>query len=310
MVKTRRHILKFYVSILFALLFFIGMGFLMLSMSYEDLNSTEPAKNPFPAMVGIVFFFVGIYSVIRYFLNAPIITAEKELITFGKHTYYWKDLQSIKLTGKQPFKYFVSFPMEGCKLKFDDGEVKYIYSSMYANTWELKCFIQDVIVSKVQPRNPLVNVEPHEIEGEEFEYFKGNQFLSMRGLSLWGVLLFLGYMSLFKRTDNSFGVVFLLSCFGSFWFFTHAYLMHYFGLSAKYFIVRNHNMLWIKNIYRVENIEDIVFETYGRMPNCLRIITTDFKERLYPAGTLSDKVWLELQARLKKEGIKVRNECI
>ena len=261
-------------------------------------------------MVGIAFFFVGIYTVIRYFMNAPIITADREEITFGKRTFYWKDLETIKLTGKHPFKYFVSFPMEGCKLKFTGGQVKYIYSSMYANTWELKCFIHDVIISKGQPRNPVIKVEHHEIEGEEFDYFKGNQFLSMRGISLWGLLLFLVYALLFKRVDNSLSIVLPLIFMVLLWFVAHAYLMYYFGLSDNYFIVRNHNMLWIQNIYRVEDIKEVVFETQGKMPNCLRIITKDFKERLYPAGTLKDKIWLKLKASLEEKGIRVRNECI
>jgi len=36
----------------------------------------------------------------------------------------------------------------------------------------------------------------------------------------------------------------------------------------------------------------------------------DFRNKLYPAGTLRDKTWLEMKSRLEIKGVKVRNECI
>lgn len=86
--------------------------------------------------------------------------------------------------------------------------------------------------------------------------------------------------------------------------------MNYFGISEHYFVVKNHNFIWKEKIYRLNNISEVVFETQGKMPNCLRIITKDFKYKLYPASTLCNETWLELKSALEKEGIKVRNECI
>ena len=57
-------------------------------------------------------------------------------------------------------------------------------------------------------------------------------------------------------------------------------------------------------------IEIIVFESQGKQPNSLRIITTNYKRKLYPAGTLNNKKWLEMKTELERKNIKVRNECI
>jgi hypothetical protein len=46
------------------------------------------------------------------------------------------------------------------------------------------------------------------------------------------------------------------------------------------------------------------------MPNCLRIITKDFRNNRFPAATLRDRTWLLLQEQLEMKGIIVRNECI
>ncbi|KFC20979.1 hypothetical protein IO89_12185 [Epilithonimonas lactis] len=67
---------------------------------------------------------------------------------------------------------------------------------------------------------------------------------------------------------------------------------------------------WKKKIYRISDIEEIVYETQHKQANILRIITKNFKQDIYPAGTLKDRTWLEMKKELEKNGIKVRNECI
>ena len=98
--------------------------------------------------------------------------------------------------------------------------------------------------------------------------------------------------------------------FGLFWFAFNAYYMHYFELSKNYFVVRNHYFWWIKDIYKSSEIEIIVYESQGKQPNSLRIITKNYKRKLYPAGTLNDKKWLEMKTKLERQNIEVRNECI
>ena len=78
----------------------------------------------------------------------------------------------------------------------------------------------------------------------------------------------------------------------------------------NFFVIRNHNVFWTKKPYNIKDIKEVVFETQGKMPNCLRVITKDFRNKLYPAGTLRDNNWIALKDKLEGYKIKVRNECV
>lgn len=97
---------------------------------------------------------------------------------------------------------------------------------------------------------------------------------------------------------------------GLLWFFLNSYIMYYFKVSNNFFLIRNHNFFWVKKAYRISDIKEIVYETPGNLPNCLRIIIKDYRDKLYPAGTLRDNDWLNLKTTLESHKIKVRNECI
>ena len=111
-----------------------------------------------------------------------------------------------------------------------------------------------------------------------------------------------------RMLDN--GLYIGITLFGLVWFLLNSFFMHYFQVSKIFLVVRNHNRVWKRKAYRINNIQEVVFETKQKWPNCLRVITKDFKTSLYPAGTLTDKTWLQLKGRLESYNIKVRNECI
>ena len=201
--------------------------------------------------------------------------------------------------------------MEAAALYFKDGSTKLIFDDMYENSWELKSYLKQVIIEKknftIEESSQVNNLE---LNNEYYDTFKDNQFISLRGISLWGLIGFFLYMLLTssKRPPTVFVVFF--SLFSIFWLTFHAWLMHYFEVSDRYFVVKNHILVWKRNAFSLTDINEIVFETRNKMPNCLRVITKDYKNKLYPAGPLHDKTWLELKDRLESNGIKVRNECI
>ena len=41
----------------------------------------------------------------------------------------------------------------------------------------------------------------------------------------------------------------------------------------------------------------------------MRVITMDFKSKLYPADSLNNKTWKQLKENIKSSQIKVRNEA-
>lgn len=309
---TQRHLLKFYIGIGLGFLFFMAMG-LISGYAFLDMGDQRQlvSKNYILLILSPICLFMAFYTVIRYFKNSPIITVDKSEIKFNDRTFFWTDLDKIELTGKKSFKYIITFPMEGTLLHFKDGQTKCFYDDMYSNSWQLKSFIQQVIINKQDNVKILTHeVDRNELLLEHFEIFKGNQFTSLRGISLWGMIGLFVYMMISKEKVPPTGFLIFFGIFGTFWFTLNSFLMDYFALSDKYFAIRNHNFIWKNEVYRVDDIKEIVFETQGKMPNCLRVITKDFKNKLYRAGTLRDKTWLDMKGRLELKGVTVRNECI
>lgn len=311
-IKTRKHPLKFYTALTFGFLFLFALGSFMVFISFDILQKGQPAtKEYFMPVFSLVIYFLAFYMVYSYWKNSPKITIDKHNIKIGNQTFYLKDIKDVALTGKMPFRFIIRFPMEGTAILFNDGTEIILFDDMYANSYELKSFLEQVILKKQEFKPTLTNeISKNEIQFEIEETFKGNQFTSLRGISLWGLIGFFTFMLFSKWQSSPIGLLVFFGAFGTFWFILHSWLMHYFGLTKDHLIVRNHNFIWKAKIYRLTDIKEVVFETQGKQPNCMRIITNDFRNKLYPAGTLRDKTWLDLKDKLEAKGVTVRNECI
>lgn len=275
-----------------------------------DKGDLKPKDKLMPIFSIACYAFAG-YSLYRYIKNAPTISLDKDFINFNNQTFSLADIDKIELTGKRPFKYAINFPMEAATLTFNSGTTKYIFDDMYSNSWEIKSFLKQVVIDKKDFFEPTENaIDTGSLYNEYFETYKGTVITSLRGISLWGLIGFFAYMLLNNSKPTTTGLVTFFTCFSSFWLLFHSYLMNYFQVSDNYFVVRNHNFFWTKKAYKINDIKEVVFETQGKMPNCLRVITKSFKNKLYPAGTLRDKTWFALKDKLESYNIKVRNECI
>lgn len=275
------------------------------------LNNEVENKTYLMPIFGVLVYFIGFSFAKSYIKNTPKIILDFEKITIKNRAYFWKDIQNVKMTGKKGFGLF-SYQMEATTLQFQNNITEYIFDDMYSNSWEIKSFIKQIVVDKKNKFEISTNeTRKKDIEKEHFEEFKGNPFFSFRGIMMWSIILFLLFIifSPFRKISY-FNALRLFIPFGLFWFALNAYCMHYFELSKNYFVVRNHYFWWIKDIYKSSEIEIIVYERLGKQPNSLRIITKNYRRKLYPAGTLNDKKWLELKTKLERQNIEVRNECI
>lgn len=309
---SKRHRLKFYLTIILGTLVYLGLGIALLIISFRHENgSAMKLKEQLMPLFGIGCLLLAFYTVYKYYKNAPRIRMDDLSISFNDQTFSFSDLECIELTGKRNFPYLTTFPMEATTLQFKDGQTKYIFDDMYENSWKLKSFLKNVVIDKKELAlitNPPI--DNNSVATDFYETFKGNQITSLRGISLWGLIGLFAYMIINNERPNTVGLTMIFLTFSTFLFVLFSYQMHYFQISDEYFLVRNHNFFWKKKVYNLSDVEEVVFETQGKMPNCLRVITKDFRNELYPAGTLRDKTWLELKDRLEAHDIKVRNECI
>ena len=311
-IETQRHPLKFYATIVFGFLFLFALGSFTIFIGLENEASDQSKhKHIVLPIMGSIVCLLAIWMVYSYWKNSPKITIDKNNVKIGNETFRLKSIKDVMLTGKMPFRFIIKFPMEGTAILFNDGREKILFDDMYSNSYEVKSFLEQVVINKQEFKtNTLKKVKKNELRFENTEKFKGNQFTSLRGISLWGLIGFFTILFIGKETSMKLGGVIFFSLLGTFWFLLHYWLMHYFELTRKFLIVRNHIFIWKTKIYDLSDIKEIVFETQGNQPNCMRIITNNFKNKLYPAGTLRDKTWLEMKKRLETRGVKVRNECI
>ena len=311
-IYSKRNPLRFYFVIIF--IFFIcivvatALIFLNIYMKKHDPNNIKVVFLPFASLA---FYSMGFYTIYKYYKNAPNVVVNDEMIIVNKEKFNWTELKHISLTGKQPFKYPGAEPMEAMALKFNNKRDVILFDNMYSNLWEIKCFIQKFVLKKEDKTKNDSFEELHKIAIDDtLETFKGIQLLTMRGIMLWGMLLFLLYITISENKPVTYSGNIAFTSFGIFWFWFNSWMMYYFKISDHYLFVKNHNFIWINKKYRISDIKEITFETMGKMPNCLRVISKDFKSKLYPAGTLNDKQWMAIKDKLEQHGIIVRNECV
>jgi len=285
--------------------------FMILYISKETLAG----KSPIPVYIfGFFSLFLGFYSVYVYLKQVPIVKLDERKIKFKSLIRHeeidWNEIKRIKPTGKASFRYILPFPMEALTIYMNSGKKYIIFDEYYSNSFLLKQFINSYFKTKTFPKPKKDNkVSNQDIRFEQFNTVKGNAIFSFNGIIIWGMLLFFIFILITKSSNIAKAIV-PLSIIGSIWYLFNGYLCHYFELSNKFLVIRNHYLPWISSKYRNEDIKEIVFETRDKMPNCLRVITHSFKTKLYPAGTLKDSDWKSIIPHMKKNGIKVRNECI
>lgn len=311
-IETQRHPLKFYATLAFGFLFLFALGSFMIFIGLEnEPNEQAESKRIIMPIFGCLICLLAIWMVYSYWKNSPKISIDGNNLKIGKETFRLNTIKDIILTGKMPFRFIINFPMEGTAILFNDGRDKILFDDMYSNSYEVKSFLEQVIIKKQQFKiNEPKKFKSSELRFENIEIFKGNQFTSLRGISLWGLIGVFTFPLIIKGTNLKLGAVIFFCLFGTFWFVLHSWLMHYFGLTKDFLIIRNHNFIWKEIIYNYSDIKEVVFESQGKQPNCMRVITNDFRNKLYPAGTLRDKTWLEMKKKLEVKGVKVRNECI
>ena len=305
---SKRSLTKFYLAFVSIASLFFVLGLVAVLFYTEALSKTGTI---IMTLVGALYVFMAFYIVFGYYKNAPKIKISKDIIVFDdSETYYWKDLEKIEMTGKHRFTFLLWYSKECVSLKFKGRNERFLFDDMYANSPEMKVFIQQIAVSK----NPLDSVQKFndekDIATEPVIYYKGYQLLCFDGIFYWAFLL----PGLFFLTQSwitfNIGGMSGYSIFIALWVLIWQRRLHYFGVSDDYLIVKMNNIFWQKKIYRLSDIKEVVFELPYKKPVCLRVITNTFESKLYSAATLSSKTWMQLKDDLDKKGVNVRNEGV
>lgn len=321
---SKRNIIQTGLILVFAVGLFGTFGVLSIFKVLDDLDSGKPlTKTMF--IVPIIFLPFAIYSIHYALSRFPQMTIDKTGITlttiFKTKNYQWNEVKDIEITGKQFHKFlFVSMPIEATTIHLNDNSDIYLWVDYYRNKSELR-LILDRANSILQANRQFSSLDfsidrpgfskqlSTDNDGKEFN---GNHFLTFNGLIFYGWIVFFTYLILTSnkiQLNNIAALIamplVLLSIPALL-----SYQMHYFIVGQNYLTIKNTIWFWKKDIYLLNDIKEVVIETPHRLSTSLRIITTDYRDKLYPAGSLSDSTWKEMMEQISKDKIQVRNEAI
>lgn len=311
-ITSKRHPIKFYGNLLLLVLFANAMGIPSFYTGLKAIGENKVETIDYllilaePALLFLTFLIIRFYR-----KNTPTITISEKQITFDKESFDLNTVKRLEITGKQPFPFFREFDMEGIYIHFQDDTIKYIYDDMYSNTWEIKSFLDQTVIRKQIYQPPqTISLERKHTLAETGQLFKEKTLRSLRGIGHWLLTALFILLIINNLEKLHYGFLLLFGVVGILWFFMHGWFLHYFELTDHYFIVKNTIFFRRNQGYRIDQIQEIVFEKQDKQPKTLIVITSDFRTKRYPAAMLKDQTWLKLKAALKVKGIVIRNESI
>jgi hypothetical protein len=256
------------------------------------------------SLLGIYAMFISLALIVSYFKKTPTIQLNKSSICFGNEKEIpLSEIVNINYTGSKSAALFLAG--EGMAIEFKDKTKKVLLDELYTDLWQLKQSLYQSFTLKQEAQE--FNIEPISKEGYQDEnkmVFKGFVlFCAMGVLSYFSGLMYLFVIisALYKEGN----IIWLVVTFEIFIVGTMSYGLHYFILTDNHLIVKNHNFFWKNDVYRLSDIKKISFEQRGKSPNFMRVITNDFKMKVYPADSLNRKHWNGLREDLLGKGVLV-----
>lgn len=303
-IKTKKRISLTIVMILL-LLFFIFISYLLIKDFYFPIKFSNIKE-----LIGSIILLLLSFMIIYHHLKIPNIELNNNTIIFKtlftKKQYFLKDINSFELSDKMPLKWiFITFPVEGMYLEFNDEKIEFIYDDFYSNLWEIKNYI-----------NKLKNKSEHKRLKQTKSYFKSNTRIKgsvLTSYSLIVIFLILFTLFLILKMDLSnfhvgslIGISIFLLLLGSF-----SNLLYYYEFNHDKLIVKNHLFFWFEKIYETNNIKEIAIENPSvKVPDGLRIVSNDFQTKLYMSGSYKNGHWIEIIKIINQTNIKLRNESL
>jgi hypothetical protein len=276
-------------------------------------------------LMSVALISMAVYTPIRFYKNVPSISLNNSTISIGKKKLYsWKDAEKIELTGKKHFKFLLmGQDKEALTIKFTGCSELIFFDDMYANTAQIKTFINNNVINKetklttyassinrINAPDPIIHIDNDSISSATVIYYKGNPFLSFDLLIKWTVILIFLVPAPNAILAHKFGLAAIFVTLSLLFYIYLSGRFYYFGLSDSHLLIRNNDRFWFRADYALSNIKEVVFDQWSpKIPVTLRIITTDFENRGFPGGTLKNKHWQQLKSDFEARGIKVRVDC-
>jgi len=320
LIRSRFRLNSEYTGLLILGAFLIGF---VVKVLIDPKSFSDNTKLPL-LLIGFIALLLGVIYTGYSILKVPKIIIDQNFIAFKSpfkaDSISWDQIRSISLTGKRD-RGFMLDSAEVSILHLNDGKEIIIWASFYKNISEIRTLLEkaQILLKENKPLAGNINLvfnnfylsSPiHPIPSTlRFDKYAGNPHTSYNGMLFYFFAAFIISIP-FTSTKTFSPIDFVLLTPILMMYLGLGHQLHYFLISENTLVVKNHFWFWKKHIYNLEEIREVVFEKPGRWSKSVRIITKDFKEKLYPAGSLRNQNWKELNLKLGELNIVVRNERI
>jgi len=257
-----------------------------------------------------------VLSMLSFFKMAKTITITNQSIVlrtvFKRQEFHWTEIKAIQLHGKEDWLFSLQ---EATTLFLKNGKKFFFLNKLYRNTPLIKSALNTVKRQGLRGKSiDIENLKQHSLKKRSQKMpnysltkYSGNFWWTINGVTL---LIFLSFwvFSFWLLLNNNvvFGGLLLIWCFIFGILAILVYQLNYFYVGKHHLVVRNHIWRPYTQVYHLEDIEEVVFDSIGYNMNGLRVITKDFKSSFFPAESLSDKTWKKLKKALRKRKVEIR----
>jgi hypothetical protein len=254
----------------------------------------------------IAFSFLSALMFYLYSRFCYLVSIDADYITikgvFKRKKIAATEIQLIDLFSKKDLYFTIGGETITIKIDLEDGDKIILPDIFYGNIGKVKIALLENFKDKIKPyKTGKTNVLSSTGLETEAEKFAGNPFTSFNGIMICGITIFILILLLQKKSfvpaHLFLSVPIIISYLG------FGYQLHYFLISNKRLVVKNHLLPWINKVYNVEDIIEANFESQLRRSDALRISTSDFRSKQYISGSLRSKDWNLLKEKIKALGI-------
>ncbi len=249
----------------------------------------------------IAFSFLSILLFYLYSRFCHLVSINADYITikgiFKRKKIAATEIQLIDLFSKKDLYFTIGGETITIRIDLEDGDKIILPDIFYGNIDKMKIALLENFKDKIKPyKTGKTNVLSSAGLETEAEKFAGNPYTSFNGIMICGFTIFILILLLQKK---AFVPAYLFLSVPLIIFYVgFGYQLHYFLISNKRLVVKNHLLPWINKVYNVEDIIEANFESQRRRSDALRVSTRDFKSKLYLAGSLRNKHWNLLKEKL------------
>ncbi|MFA0964980.1 hypothetical protein AB9P05_24440 [Roseivirga sp. BDSF3-8] len=295
-IKSRYNLL-FIGFILIVAILFIGLGTLLITISFGEKGITIAAL---PALLCLV---MGLYVFAMYHNNLLSVRMDNEGIYAGRlipRTFVpWQNVADIALFHDTLRTDALNGP--ACRVTLKDNKHLILYKKYYRNYPVLLQALHAVIElrKRKKPVDLLYRDKPapkpvKHADMTDAERF-GASFLSS-GPGVWVLVNLVAW----DPAILIFSTVFCL-CLSLLFLFDTQYVY----LSREYLAVSSYINPFYKRVYRLQDIRGVINEQPRIRAKGIRIVLSDFRMPLHCSSVMKDEAWQELTSRFRQYKVKV-----